>query len=139
MRNRSIVLAAAVGLAVVVPAGTALAEVPQHRVTLTGSAEVPGPGDGNGRGQFSWSVDGTQLCYLLSARGISTAAAAHIHRGRAGVAGPVKVELVAPKPTSATCVTISASLANDLREHPHRYYVNVHNAPHPTGAIRAQL
>ena len=117
----------------------AVAEVPQHRVTLTGAREVPGPGDGNGRGSFSWSLDGTRLCYLLSAKRIGTAAASHIHRGKSGVAGPVKVELTAPTPASAACTTVGAGLATALRTHPRRFYVNVHNAAYPAGAIRAQL
>lgn len=141
--TRPLVLAAlvslAVGVTLTLTGPTAVAEVPQHRVTLTGAAEVPPPGDGNGRGQFAWSVDGTRLCYLLSVRRIGTAAAAHIHRGRAGVAGPVVVELTAPTPTSAACVTISSTLSTALRTHPRRFYVNVHNVAHPTGAIRSQL
>lgn len=131
--------AALVALSLVVPSGAAVAEVPQHRVTLTGAQEAPGPGDSDGRGQFAWSLDGQRLCYLLSVRGIATAAAAHIHRGKAGVAGPVRVELVAPKPASAACVNVAAGLATRLREHPRRFYVNVHNAGFPNGAVRAQL
>jgi hypothetical protein len=140
MRARSAVLAVALVLgAVVALPVVAVAEVPQHSVRLNGAVEVPGPGDGNGTGQFSWSVDGNRLCYLLSVRRIGPAVAAHIHKARAGVAGDVKVELTAPKPTSAACVTIASGLATNLREHPRRFYVNVHNVAHPTGAIRAQL
>ncbi len=140
MRARPAVLVVAVvlGAAVSLPAA-AVAEVPQHSVRLTGAQEVPAPGDGNGRGSFAWSLDGTRLCYLLSAKKVGTAAAAHIHRGRPGVAGPVVVELTAPTPASAGCATVGASLASALRAHPRRFYVNVHNAAHPAGAIRAQL
>ena len=139
MRARSILLALVLGAAFAVPGGAAFAEVPHHSVTLTGAKEAPGPGDANGRGAFTWSLDGTRLCYLLSAHRIGTAAAAHIHRGRAGVAGPVRVELAAPNRTSAACVTIGSSLASSLRTHPRRFYVNVHTANFPNGAIRAQL
>jgi hypothetical protein len=141
MRIATTFAATAVVLAtVIVPSGAAVAQVPQHSVTLTGAKEAPGPGDSNGRGQFSWSLDGTRLCYLLSAKGIGPAAAAHIHRGAVGVAGPVRVELLPPAPrASATCVTIATGLATALREHPRRFYVNVHTAAFPNGAIRAQL
>jgi hypothetical protein len=37
------------------------------------------------------------------------------------------------------CVDISSSLSEALREHPGRYYINVHNKPFPDGAIRGQL
>ena len=141
MRVATSFAAAAVVLAtVIVPGGAAVAQVPQHTVTLTGAREAPGPGDSNGRGQFSWSLDGQRLCYLLSATRIGPAAAAHIHRGGAGVAGPVRIELRPPAPSaSAACVTVASGLATALREHPRRFYVNVHTAPFPNGAIRAQL
>jgi hypothetical protein len=141
MRIASPLAAAAVAVVTIaVPAGTATAEVPHHRVTLTGAQEAPDPGDPNGRGQFSWSVDGRQVCYLLSVKRIGTAAAAHIHRGRRGVAGPVKVELEAPSPrSSAACATVGARLATKLRDKPGRFYVNVHTAAYPGGAVRAQL
>ena len=140
MRARPAVLAVVLvlGAAVTLPA-VAVAEVPQHSVALSGAQEVPGPGDGNGRGDFSWSVDGTTLCYLLSAKRIGTTAAAHIHRGKAGVAGPVVIELTAPNKASADCLTIASSLATALKTHPRRFYVNVHTAAFPNGAIRAQL
>ena len=140
MRARSAVLAVALVLgAVVTLPVVAVAEVPQHSVRLTGAQEIPGPGDGNGSGQFSWSVDGTTLCYLLSAKRIGTTAAAHIHRGRTGVAGAVVVELTAPNKASADCLTISSGLATALKTHPRRFYVNVHTAANAAGAIRAQL
>ena len=70
----SCVVAAVVALPVVTLAGgPALATVPQREARLTGAAEVPGPGDADGRGQFTWSLDGTRLCYLLSVKRIETA------------------------------------------------------------------
>lgn len=135
-----LVASGVVAVALSVPAGTAVAEVPQHRVTLTGAQEAPDPGDGNGRGEFSWSLDGQRLCYVLSVKRIGTAAAAHIHRGASGVAGAVRVELEAPVPkASAECVDVAAGLATALRTYPRRFYVNVHTAAYPGGAIRAQL
>ncbi len=141
MRVVSSFAAAAVVLATfIVPGAAAVAQVPQHTVTLTGAKEAPDPGDSNGRGQFSWSLDGQRLCYLLSVKRIGTAVAAHIHRGAVGVAGPVRIELQPPSPrASADCVTVSSGLATALREHPRRFYVNVHTAPFPSGAVRAQL
>lgn len=140
---RKIAMFAVAGIAataVVVVAGEpAVGQVPQKQVTLTGSQEVPGPGDANGRGQFTWSLDGTKLCYLLSSKRIGSTVAAHIHRGARGVAGPVRITLVTPKPASAACVTLSAARATSLRTHPARWYVNVHSTALPGGAVRAQL
>jgi CHRD domain len=139
---RKIAMFAIAGIAataVVAAAEPALAQVPQKQVTLVGSQEVPGPGDANGRGQFTWSLDGTTLCYLLSAKRIGTPFAAHIHKGKRGVSGPVVVTLLTPKPASATCTTVSSGVADSLRVHPARWYVNVHSTALPAGAIRAQL
>src|SRR5687768_7236531 len=63
--------------------------------TLTGAAEVPGPGDPDGSGTFSATINPGQgrLCYELSATGIGTPTAAHIHTGTAAQAGPVLVGL----------------------------------------------
>jgi hypothetical protein len=135
----SIAAAAVVVTAIGLSGGVANAQVPQHHVTLTGAKEAPTTGDANGSGEFSWSLDGTRLCYLLTAKKIGTAAAAHIHRGAVGVAGPVRVELTAPNHASVGCTTISSALATALRDHPRRFYVNVHTAAFPNGAIRAQL
>lgn len=131
-----LVAAAALTAATALPAA---AMVPQRQTTMTGGQEPDG-GDLNGMGEFSWSLDGTRLCYLLTVKRIATPSAAHIHRGRAGVAGDVKVTLETPSPrSSAGCTEVSAALADNLRTHPRRYYVNVHNTPFPAGAVRGQL
>lgn len=124
--------------AVFLPGGASAAPSFDHHVSLTGAKEVPA-GDPNGHGRFAWTLHGTRLCYRLSAHRIGPSAAAHIHRGAVGVAGPVKVELKAPNPTSSACMTLASGLARKLRNHPGRFYVNVHTNAYPTGAIRAQL
>ena len=139
MRKITTLAAAVLALGVVLPAGTALAQVPQRQATLTGAQEAPDDGDANGRGQFTWSLDGTRLCYVLSATRIGPAAAAHIHRGARGVSGPVKITLVTPATSSAACTDIPAGLATALRDNPGRFYVNVHTAAFAGGAIRGQL
>ena len=108
--------------------------------SLTGEKEVPGPGDPNGRGEADVEVHKAKVCYELEVDRIKPATAAHIHRGAPGVAGPIVVELKAPtEGSSEGCKAISKNLSKKLREHPSRYYVNVHNRPYPDGAIRGQL
>jgi hypothetical protein len=109
---------------------------------LTGQKEPEG-GDPNGRGSFTAIVDGNQLCYGLTNRNIEDPAAAHIHRGRPGVAGDVVIPLQQPSSgdpgASSDCVTVARQLARAILKNPNRYYVNVHTAGLPDGAIRGQL
>jgi hypothetical protein len=135
-------LLAALVLAVVLIA--AVPVVAATRVTLgaslTGEKEVPGPGDPNGRGEAEVKVYKQKVCYKLEVKRIKAATAAHIHRGGPSVAGPIVVELKAPTDGSSKgCKAISKKLSKKLREHPSRYYVNVHNNPYPDGAIRGQF
>ena len=110
--------------------------------TLTGAAEVPGPGDSDGTGTASITINPGQsrICYELTVSNIATANAAHIHSAPVGVAGPVVVPLAAPDDgNSKDCVDVERSLADAIRKAPQGYYVNVHNAEFPAGAIRGQL
>jgi hypothetical protein len=70
------------------------------------------------------------------------ATGAHIHSAVAGENGPVVVALVPPDETgmSEGCVSdIDMDLIKAIRQHPENYYVNVHNADFPEGAVRGQL
>lgn len=110
--------------------------------TLSGAAEVPGPGDTDGKGTFTARVNPGQgqVCYTLTVAMIAAPTAAHIHRGATGVAGPVVVALKAPtNGASKACVTVTRELAMALIKDPQDYYVNVHNAAFPSGAVRGQL
>ncbi len=81
-----------------------------------------------------------KVCYKLEVRRIAPATAAHIHLGFRGEAGPIVAELEAPTDGSSSgCVAVPRALSLGLKEHPSRYYVEVHNEPFPAGAIRGQL
>jgi hypothetical protein len=113
------------------------------RAHLTGEKEVPGPGDPDGFGHAKLTVYEAKLCYVLRVENIAPANAAHIHVGFRDEAGPVVVTLKAPTDGSSSgCLQppeVSRALNLELKEHPRRYYVNVHNEPYPAGAIRGQL
>ena len=109
---------------------------------LTGAAEVPGPGDPDGAGMARITVNPGQeeICFELSVSGIAPARAAHIHFAPAGQAGPVVVGLTPPTTGSSSgCVPVSRELARAIIKNPENYYVNVHNAEFPAGALRGQL
>jgi hypothetical protein len=110
--------------------------------TLSGPVEVP-PGDpaGTGTATFQVNVGQGQICYSLSVQHLhGTITAAHIHVAPAGKAGPVVVPLKAPVGgTSSGCASVKRDLAKNILMHPAAYYVNVHTAVFPAGAVRGQL
>lgn len=110
--------------------------------SLTGAQEVPGPGDTDGSGTAEITiVDATDnVCYDVNVRNIGPATAAHIHRGGTGVAGPPVVTLEAPTDGgSEGCISAPGALADEIEANPAAFYVNVHNAEFPNGAVRGQL
>ena len=124
-------------------------ESQQRRVlkaNLTGEKERPTTGDPDGRGKATITLRGDQICFRLSWRDIQAPTAAHIHAGRRDVAGPVVVPLfsvpgglAAPVDRVGGCADVDQELVRDIRRHPRAYYVNIHNAEYPAGAIRGQL
>lgn len=110
--------------------------------SLTGAQEVPGPGDPDGSGTAEITiVDATDnICYDLNVRNIAPASAAHIHRGAPGEEGPPVVTLEAPTDGGAEgCLSAPGALADEIEANPVAFYVNVHNAEFPNGAVRGQL
>ena len=113
---------------------------PAFWTSFSGAAEVPGPGDPDGGGAALLHIGSTEVCYKIGVIKIAPATAAHIHAGAAGVAGPVVVGLQAPSSgASKACATVAPALASAIIANPAGYYVNVHNADYPGGAVRGQL
>lgn len=120
----------------------------RQEVAADGSRSIAG--DPNGRGEvYVFGIDGdpTTLCYILTVDKIGPATAAHIHEGPAGSNGPVVVNLAAPGDgDAADCLTegeagkfVGGQTVAEILASPEDYYVNVHNAEYPGGAIRGQL
>jgi hypothetical protein len=109
--------------------------------TLTGAVEVPpGDPDGSGTAHFTLNPGQEEICFELTVSNIAPATASHIHVGPAGVAGPVVVPLTPPTSGSSSgCVTADRDLIRAIIKNPENYYVNVHNAEYPAGAVRGQL
>ena len=143
----ALMLAAILALAIAGPASAAkLGGVDQGgrqlTTTLTGEQEVPVKGDPDGIGFATVTVNPGQgvLCYELSVRNIAPATAAHIHEAPVGMAGDVVLGLRPPtNGSSSDCVEVGRTLAKEILQDPADYYVNVHNAEFPGGALRGQL
>ena len=111
-------------------------------VTMTGTAEVPGPGDADGTGTATITLNPGkgEVCYDLKVDKIAEANAAHIHSGAVDKAGPPVLTLKAPaNGSSKDCAPLERDKILDILKNPAMYYVNVHNAEYPDGALRGQL
>lgn len=123
-------------------AGATMAGGRPFTTELLGANERPNAGDPDGTGSAWVSLNpGTgEVCYAYSVSNVAPLTAAHIHRATADVAGPAEIPL---RPTSATggsgCVTADRGLLIEILRNPSGFYVNVHNADFPLGALRGQL
>lgn len=135
MRKHLIGLAAAA----VLVAGPAHAEINSFIAILTGANEVPAGGATDGVGiasvviddvanTVSWSIISNNIALPLTL--------AHIHAGAAGVSGPVIVDFSGQL---SGALLFDADLASITPANAANFYVNLHNAAYPGGAIRGQL
>jgi hypothetical protein len=144
MRAVTILLAAPViGLSLAAsPASAAPAAASPYHAALAASEEVPTPGPAGGTGTAQVTIDQVtnQVCYTLTwSPQVGTPTAAHLHLGPKGTAGPIVVKFNVPaQPSGCVAPEAGTSLAN-IAQNPGNYYVNVHSAAYPNGAIRGQL
>ncbi|MBT8241424.1 MAG: CHRD domain-containing protein, partial [Acidimicrobiia bacterium] len=121
-----------------------------------GSTEVPDPGDPDALSLafvdvFDHGDEGTlEVCVFVSTT-IQDPTMVHIHRGAAGVAGPVVVDfgitaeswnqddLNPVERTADGCVDVAAELAQEILADPGVFYANVHSVRFAAGANREQF
>jgi CHRD domain len=127
---------------------------------LTGKAEVnddgdDGAGDPNAKGTASFLVaDEQTLCYGFAIRGADEPNAVHIHKGVAGENGDIVIPFDNPPKdaegqpagdpgASSGCKVLEQQSELDalrrILSNPKGYYVNIHTASFPDGAVRGQL
>jgi hypothetical protein len=138
--KKSLVLLGA-GLILLLLAGIASAGGRPFSTSLTGAAEAPGPGDPDGSGSAFVTLNQGQgeVCFDITVENVAPILASHIHVGPAGSPGPVVVNFNVPANGLSGCVSADPDLIKDIRQNPEAYYVNVHNADFPAGALRGQL
>lgn len=128
------------GVALAVGAAGSASAAEVFFTELEGEQEVPKLGDLDGSG-FAVVVavpEAGLVCYTIVVFGVDPITAAHIHEAPRGVAGGVAVILDPPTSgSSGGCV--ASEEADDIIADPSDYYVNVHNAAFPGGALRGQL
>lgn len=133
MKTSIIGLAAAAAL-VCAPAHAA---IDSYYAALLGANEVAA-GDPDGFGAALISIDNVAntVSWSFLVNNIAPLTMAHIHQAPAGSNGPVKVDFSASLTGSNL---FDADLANITPATASGYYVNLHTAQFPGGAIRGQL
>jgi hypothetical protein len=122
---------------------------------LSGANEIP-PADPDGRGIARIEIDPAtnEVCFKVRFDSTGTPNRGHIHVGGPTVNGGIVVPLfeLVGMPADARndalergrldgCVTADPAVVNlnDVVANPNGYYVNLHNARFPGGAVRCQL
>lgn len=111
---------------------------------LLGSNELPDPGDADGTGTAVVTIDteAETVSYAITVQNIATPTAAHIHRGAADTFGDIVVDLMPSfnnGVATGTVTEVDTALIAEILANPSDFYVNVHNADFPAGAVRGQL
>jgi CHRD domain len=138
MRFRLLLLGLAAA-AVVAPAAVGSMH-PEVATKLLGGSEVPkGAPSGSGIVNITLNDSTGRVCWTFEGiKGIDKPLAAHIHKAPAGKAGPIVVPFGAAYKAKG-CTTAAKALVSAIEAKPGAYYVNVHTAKFPAGAIRGQL
>lgn len=145
MKHRTI----AIGVAALALAGCeTLQEAYTEQISATYTAELSGANevhqgdpDGSGTAEISFADELTRVCWDLNdLDGLGPITGAHIHRGAAGTDGDVVLALSqATEGGWRGCSSDTKWVQRAFDEGITNYYVNVHTAEYPKGAIRGQL
>jgi hypothetical protein len=139
---RKLLISLLLGTAVLAALTSASAAMsPVVSAKLSGKNEAPAKGDPDGTGLVILHLNakkGTACWEFKGVRRIGSPRAAHIHKGRKGKAGPVVVPLGGAYKAKG-CQKASKRTVEAIESRPNDYYVNIHNARYPNGALRGQL
>lgn len=146
--NSRILMVAAATAALALTGCETLEETYLENTSATYEAQLRGANEvhraspsGSGVAEITFSDELTRVCWDLNdLQGLGPITAAHIHRGPAGVDGPVVLALrQATEGGWRGCSSETGWVQQAFNEGLSNYYVNVHTAEFPAGAIRGQL
>ncbi len=124
------------------PAGPALSAVPVAAeaaapVALSATLRPSGDANGSGHAMLTLNENRRKVCATIHWTGIDDPTFAHIHKKSDG---SVVVDLTGAVTGGAKCTRgVARRTIRRIVNRPGRYYVNVHNAPYPAGAIQGKL
>ncbi len=140
-----------------IPAGVAAERLPNSLHGGDPFTAVLG-GHGSGTSLVTLNPGQSEVCWTVTVAGLTAPVfAAHIHKGGAGVNGPIVVPFFNTgfgTPSNATSFSgctesVDRALIEDIQDNPAGYYVNVHTSCggqppacgpfFPAGAVRGQL
>lgn len=128
--------AAALALAPV----AAAAETVVLTANLSGANEVGGGApEGNGAFRVEINTDTGDFCYTLYGEKISAPTMAHVHTGAAGTNGAPVITLDVTGKGSDMCIAVEPAKLKPIVADPAGFYINIHTADFPAGAVRGQL
>jgi hypothetical protein len=155
---RKLLLIALVAAATsLIPAGVAAERLPD---SLHGGDPFSAAltGHGSGTAMVTLNPGQREVCWVVTVAGLTAPAfASHIHKGAAGVTGPVVVPFFNTGPATPSSATsfsgctenVDRALIEDIQDNPAGYYVNVHTScggqpatcgpAFPVSAVRGQL
>ena len=138
-KSAHILAAGAVVCCLLTPA-TAFAAPLKLVAVLTGAGETAG-GDPKAVGGFKVEMDPetNDFCYSLWADKGVKPTMAHVHSGAAASDGPPLATLDLTGKTNDACIAIDKVKLQPIADNPALFYVNIHTAEFPKGAMRGQL
>jgi len=108
-----------------------------EQAKLTATLQAVQGASGSGNFSATVRIGRDQLCYTLTATGLTNVTAAHIHRVSTTA---IVVPLTAPTSGSSSgCTTVEKALLQEIVRNPGAFYVNVHTQLHPGGQIQGTL
>jgi hypothetical protein len=114
---------------------------------MSGAEEVPpADPDGSATGSITVNVGQQRVCWeFTNVTNIAPPHRGHIHKAAAGTNGAIVVDFfnvavgTQGPLTGCTTAPVTRALLIDIIAHPSAYYLNLHNADFPGGAVRGQL